>query len=81
MAANISTVRALVNTAKMSENTAQNPVMIPSLAKMLVTKYNTKIEAGEIIAARVILSTLAAAEIVESLYSVQPASKSWLLDF
>jgi len=29
VAANISTVRALVNTAKMSENTAQNPVMIP----------------------------------------------------
>jgi hypothetical protein len=46
-----------------------------------VTKYNTKIEAGKIMAARVILSSLAAAEIVESLYSVQPASKSGFFGF
>lgn len=81
MAANISTVRALVNIAKTSENTPEKPVMIPSLARTLVTKYNTKMEIGGIIAARVVLSTLATVEIFESLYSAQPASIPWLIGF
>ena len=77
MAVTISTVHALANIAKMSEDTPENPVMIQAWPNHDKTQHEDR--GTRNIAARVVLSALATVEIVESLYSVQPASTSLVI--